>query len=69
MPEIRLDRPLTWRQVGAIAEGDLPTLSPAARGRVEAAHHLVQSIVAQGIRAYGVNTGVGALCDVIVSPV
>ena len=68
MPEIRLDRPLTWRQVGAIAEGDLPTLSPAARGRVEAAHHLVQSIVARGIRAYGVNTGVGALCDVIVAP-
>ena len=68
MPEIRLDRPLTWRQVGAIAEGDLPALSPAARGRVQAAHRLLQSIVAQGIRAYGVNTGVGALCDVIVAP-
>ncbi len=64
--EICLDRPLTWRQVGAIAEGDLLALSPAARGRVQAARRLVQSIVAQGVRAYGVNTGVGALCDVIV---
>jgi histidine ammonia-lyase len=60
-----LDRPLTWRQVGAIAEGDSLALSPAARGRVEAARRLVQSIVAQDVRAYGVNTGVGALCDVI----
>ncbi len=26
------------------------------------------SIVGQGVRAYGVNTGVGALCDVVVPP-
>ena len=37
----------------------------AAASRRRAA--LVQSIVEQGIRAYGVNTGVGALCDVIVT--
>ncbi len=64
---ISLDRPLTWRQVGAIAEGDSLALSPAARGRVQAARRLVQSIVAQDVRAYGVNTGVGALSDVIVT--
>jgi histidine ammonia-lyase len=64
---IVLDRSLSWRQVGAIAEGSSLALSPAARGRVQAAHRLVQAIVAQDIRAYGVNTGVGALCDVIVT--
>ncbi|MGO9515288.1 MAG: HAL/PAL/TAL family ammonia-lyase [Steroidobacteraceae bacterium] len=64
---ILLDRPLSWRQVGAIAEGASLALSPAARSRVQAAHRLVQSIVAQDIRAYGVNTGVGALCEVIVT--
>jgi histidine ammonia-lyase len=65
--DILLDGPLSWRQVAAVAEGASLSLSPAARGRIETARGLVQSIVEQGIRAYGVNTGVGALCDVIVT--
>lgn len=65
--EIVLDRPLTWREVGAIAQGASLGVSPAAQERVRAARRRVQSIVAQNLRAYGVNTGVGALCDVIVS--
>jgi histidine ammonia-lyase len=64
--EVLLDQPLTWRQVAAVAEGAPLILSHAARDRVEAARGLVDSIVAKGIRAYGINTGVGALCDVIV---
>jgi len=64
--EVLLDQPLTWRQVAAVAEGAPLTLSHAARGRIDAARDLVDSIVAKGIRAYGINTGVGALCDVIV---
>jgi histidine ammonia-lyase len=67
-PVIVLDRPLSWREIGAIAEGAPIALSPAAQGRVREARRRVQSIVAQDIRAYGVNTGVGALCDVIVTP-
>src|SRR5450759_4084868 len=67
-PTILLDRPLSWREIGAIAEGASLGLSPAAQGRVQEARRRVQSIVAQDIRAYGVNTGVGALCDVIVTP-
>lgn len=66
-PDILLDRALSWRQVAAIAEGASLALSPAAQGRIRAARRLVESIVAQDIRAYGVNTGVGALCEVIVS--
>ena len=64
--EVLLDQPLTWRQVAAVAEGAPLNLSHAARGRIDAARALVDSIVAKGIRAYGINTGVGALCDVIV---
>ena len=64
--EVFLDQPLTWRQVAAVAEGAPLNLSHAARGRIDAARALVDSIVAKGIRAYGINTGVGALCDVIV---
>ncbi|MGO9633709.1 MAG: HAL/PAL/TAL family ammonia-lyase [Steroidobacteraceae bacterium] len=67
-PAILLDRPLCWREIGAIAEGAPVALSPAAQGRIREARRLVQSIVARDIRAYGVNTGVGALCDVIVTP-
>jgi histidine ammonia-lyase len=64
-----LDRPLSWRQIGAVADEDSGLeLSPAVRGRIAAAHELVLSIAAKYVRAYGVNTGVGALCDVIVAP-
>ena len=63
---ILLDKPLSWRQIGAIAEGANLALSDAARGRIAASRALVGAIVAKRIRAYGVNTGVGALCEVVV---
>jgi histidine ammonia-lyase len=66
---LALDRPLSWRQIGAVADADSGLeISPGARGRMAAAHELVLSIAAKNLRAYGVNTGVGALCDVIVAP-
>jgi len=68
MAVIRSDRPLDWRQIAAVAAGAPLELSADARARIAAAHVLVEQIVERGIRAYGVNTGVGALCDVIVSP-
>jgi histidine ammonia-lyase len=68
MAVIRSERPLDWSQVAAVAAGEPLELCSDARARVMAARVLVEQIVARGIRAYGVNTGVGALCDVIVSP-
>ncbi|CAG9246842.1 Histidine ammonia-lyase [Burkholderia diffusa] len=68
MTVFRAARPLDWRQVAAVAAGEPLALTDDARARVVAARELVDEIVARGIRAYGVNTGVGALCDVIVSP-
>ena len=68
MPQhILLDRPLTWRQIAAVAEGEPLALSEAAQARILAARALVESIVRKGVRAYGVNTGVGALCDVVIA--
>ena len=64
---ILLDRPLSWQEVGAVAEGAQLSLSQDAQLRIGAARALVESLVAKGVRAYGVNTGVGALCDVIVT--
>ncbi|HLZ98392.1 MAG TPA: histidine ammonia-lyase [Steroidobacteraceae bacterium] len=60
------DEALSWREVAAIAEGATLSLSDASLRRIAHARGLVESIVAKGIRAYGVNTGVGALCDVVV---
>ncbi|KAA1007359.1 histidine ammonia-lyase [Paraburkholderia panacisoli] len=68
MTVIRSERPLDWTQVAAIAAGEPLELCSGTRARIAAARELVEQIVARGIRAYGVNTGVGALCDVIVSP-
>ncbi len=66
MPSILLDRPLTWREIAAVADGADLRLAEPARQRIEAARRIVAAIVERGIRAYGVNTGVGALCDVVV---
>jgi histidine ammonia-lyase len=66
-PRILLDRPLSWRQLTEVADGAPLALSPDAQERIRAARTLVDAIVRKGVRAYGVNTGVGALCDVVVN--
>jgi histidine ammonia-lyase len=68
MPQrILLNKSLLWGEVDAIAQGAPLALSDAAQARISTARSLVESIVSQGVRAYGVNTGVGALCDVVVT--
>ncbi|MBS1182347.1 MAG: Histidine ammonia-lyase [Proteobacteria bacterium] len=71
MPEdtktgIVVDTHLGWRDVAAVAEGARLHLSEAAKHRITNARAVVEAIVDRGIRAYGINTGVGALCDVVV---
>lgn len=67
MPEtVVLDSPLTWRDIGAIANGAELQLSQAAWQRISDARSIVDALVERGIRGYGINTGVGALCDVII---
>jgi histidine ammonia-lyase len=61
-----LGQPLSWQQVAAVGEGATLALSQDARRRIQSARALVESIVLECIRAYGVNTGVGALCDTVV---
>lgn len=58
---------LTWRDVAAIAAGANLQLSGPSRSGIVAAETLVRAIVDKGIRAYGISTGIGALCDVLVS--
>jgi histidine ammonia-lyase len=63
---VTLSGPLTWPQIAAVAAGAAIVISPEASARIAHGRALVEAIVANGVRAYGVNTGVGALCDVIV---
>src|ERR1700741_3947148 len=69
MSRIVVDGPLSWSQLAKIAEGNARLeLSRGAEARISAAHAIVRAIVTRNIRAYGVNTGVGALSDVIIPP-
>ena len=68
MKAVTIGAPLTWRQIVQVGEGADLHLDEAAWVRVRAAHDIVRAIVGRGIRAYGVNTGVGALCDAIIGP-
>ncbi len=66
MRDIVIETVLDWRAVAAVADGATLSLSDAAKQRVETASRIVSAIVESGIRAYGVNTGVGALADTVV---
>ncbi|MGO8081434.1 HAL/PAL/TAL family ammonia-lyase [Rhizobium leguminosarum] len=63
---ITIEAGLTWRDVARVGAGETLALSPAASARVEQASRIVARIVETGVRAYGVNTGVGALADTVV---
>ncbi|UJW75765.1 HAL/PAL/TAL family ammonia-lyase [Rhizobium sp. SL42] len=64
---IVLDGPLSWKEIAAVAEGAELALSDAAWARIANARAIVDALVEREIRGYGINTGVGALCDVIIS--
>ncbi|MDX0627199.1 histidine ammonia-lyase [Sinorhizobium medicae] len=63
---ISVDGPLNWRKIASVAEGARLGLSEPARERIVHARRIVDALVERGIRGYGINTGVGALCDVII---
>jgi histidine ammonia-lyase len=62
-----IDAPLTSQAVAAVAVGAELQLSANASRRIAHSRALVEVIVDRGIRAYGVNTGVGALCDTLLN--
>lgn len=67
MPDtIVLETALTADEIRAIAGGARLELGETTKGRIVAARAIVEALVDQGIRGYGINTGVGALCDVII---
>ncbi|WFS04657.1 HAL/PAL/TAL family ammonia-lyase [Rhizobium tumorigenes] len=63
---VTLESKLGWRDVAAIAGGETLSLAPAIWARIDNASRIVARIVETGQRAYGINTGVGALSDTVV---
>ncbi|MDE1991274.1 MAG: histidine ammonia-lyase [Rhizobiaceae bacterium] len=63
---VTIQTTLGWRDIANVADGEALVLSTETWGRIENASRIVNSIVETGIRAYGVNTGVGALSDTVV---
>ncbi len=63
---ITIETVLGWRDVADVAGGKTLALSQAAWDRVANASRIVERIVETGVRAYGINTGVGALSDTVV---
>lgn len=68
-PMVLLDETaLDWRAVARVALGAPLALSPAVQQRLHNARRIVERIVADGVRAYGINTGLGALCEQVLEP-
>ncbi|ALN75392.1 MULTISPECIES: histidine ammonia-lyase [unclassified Aureimonas] len=63
---VHLDRPLSPAEIARVARGAPLALTEAARERIAQGRRIVVALSEKGIRGYGINTGVGALCDVIV---
>lgn len=64
---VRLDAALGWRDVARVAAGAPLRLAPGARARIAEGRRIVDALVERGIRGYGINTGVGALCDTVIA--
>ncbi len=63
---ITLDAPLRYEEVVAVAEGARLELSSAARARIVRGRAIVDALIAGDILTYGLNTGVGALSNVVI---
>ncbi len=62
------DAPLTWQALVQVARHNAElTLSAAAWQRIARGREIVEQIVASGQIAYGINTGLGALCNITLS--
>lgn len=63
----RTIEPLSWRDVQMVANGARFELSEPIWQRMSYSRSIVDGIVRRGIRGYGINTGVGALSEVVIS--
>ncbi|MEH3117526.1 MAG: histidine ammonia-lyase [Methylorubrum populi] len=63
---LRIDGPPSPECIVAVARGAQIALAETACARVARGRRIVEAVSEQGIRGYGINTGVGAFSDVII---
>ncbi len=66
MTQVLRTSSLDWRGVSDIAAGADLALAPGCWVGIEHAARVTQAIAERGIRAYGINTGIGALSETVV---
>ena len=59
---------LDWNALARVADGAVLTIGATAWARMGNARAIVERIVERGERAYGITTGLGALCNVALAP-
>ncbi len=59
---------LTLADTVAVARGEMVELAPNARDRVEQARAFIDKILTHGEVVYGINTGFGALSEMVIPP-
>jgi histidine ammonia-lyase len=57
---------LTLEQTAAVAEGAQAALAPSAHARIRRARRFVEEIIERNEIVYGINTGFGAMSDVVI---
>ncbi|WP_152048664.1 HAL/PAL/TAL family ammonia-lyase [Aureimonas psammosilenae] len=63
---ILLYEPLDPAAIAAVARGARLELGSRARERIAQGRRIVEALSERDIRGYGINTGVGALCNVVI---
>lgn len=66
---ITLSKPLTWQEVALVAQGARLDLAAETAERIVHGRKIVDALVKNEVKGYGINTGVGALCDVVIDKV
>ncbi|MCJ8297491.1 MAG: aromatic amino acid lyase, partial [Pseudomonadales bacterium] len=61
--QVLIDGPISWRDIARVAEGAAISLSESRWTGIRESRAAVMSMVDSGQRAYGVNTGLGDLCN------
>jgi len=61
--QVLIDGPVSWRDIAKVAEGAAINLSESRWAGIKESRAAVMSMIDSGQRAYGVNTGLGDLCN------
>ncbi|MBO0344402.1 histidine ammonia-lyase [Roseibium sp. CAU 1637] len=63
-----IDLPLSWQAIAGVARGLDVVLSEPAKDRIRRSRDAAEKLMSDNTRCYGLNTGVGGLCNEVIAP-